>query len=261
MESPSEKYWKHSQVLLGQNRFDLAEQSLRKALEADPIHPLAPAALAWAMFRQYHTQEALDQAREAVRLRPEYGFAHYVAALAAGSREDFDGALAYAKEAVRLRPEIVRYHRILPGIHLVRDEFEQVVETAGRALQLQADDPVLQRMRAIGLAGLGRAEEAKTMVAEFLCCAPADPNAHLCAGHVYRLLREYADSEAAYRQSLALNPNLASGHGGLGLIRYQQELLADAKPFLEQATRLHDGDPEVRRALAAIRAAEQNCAT
>jgi tetratricopeptide (TPR) repeat protein len=78
----AESYYQIGQMALDNGDYALAQQECRKALEHDPKHGGALAALGIAAFRQKQYGEAIQSLQAAIAAAPEYQPAHYYYGLA-----------------------------------------------------------------------------------------------------------------------------------------------------------------------------------
>jgi Flp pilus assembly protein TadD len=127
------------------------------------------------------------------------------------------------------------------------DPLQQRVSAGRQAVELWPLEPQYR----LGLAwvlvrgGEFAAAEAQLAVADGL--SPDDPKVWAAWGELYALWGEleplrYAQAETAYRQALALAPNVATYHTALGLVLAHQGLLEEGAAELERAVDLDATD-------------------
>ncbi len=73
-------HFERGQLLYQQSRYDLAEESFRRALADDPDFVMAHACLALCMLERQEWKEATAEAERAIGLAPDMPFVHYVLA-------------------------------------------------------------------------------------------------------------------------------------------------------------------------------------
>jgi tetratricopeptide (TPR) repeat protein len=243
--------WQNGTSLMKERRFEEAENAFLQILAIDSGHPVARSELARAVLLQHRHDEALQLANEAVRLRPRYGFARYVLACVLGEFERYDESFEQVDEALRLQPDRARFYSLRPLIHIDLDQYAEALAAVDQGLAVQADQVTLLRIRAICWAGLGCQEDAIQAVATF----EDDFYAHLYAAHVYRLLKQYGQSEAYYRRALEIDQRSLTAQFGLGLVYFEQGRFAEAKPLLQESLRLNPHARRARNALSEITSA------
>ena len=156
--------------------FAAAHEAARRAVAIDARDEVAQTALGSAEIFMGQHDSAVARLRDAVELNPNFTWAHGDLGLAltfAGQAED---AVAPFNEAVRLSPRdpfcFLWFYLLGLATFLVgrSDEALQHVE---RSLRLNPSIPGPYRVRAACLSELGRLEEARAALAEFLRFVPA----------------------------------------------------------------------------------------
>src|ERR1041384_4192118 len=109
-----------AQLLLDQDRFDLAEKELRQELTLDPENAYARALLATCLAEQERLPEAIAEAQAAVGLAPDFSFCHYVLGHVLFDAHRLKEAETAAKEAIRLNPENADQFALLSSIYISR---------------------------------------------------------------------------------------------------------------------------------------------
>lgn len=155
-----------------------AELVLRRALATDPDDAGLRAALVQVLLAIGRPQEALEHAERTVALAPEVGYGHALRSLALGAdlrrRRD---AVDAAREAVRLDPEEPFHHRVLAVACLRSRWWPEALDAAGRAVALDPEDADAHGVLGAALMGSGRADEAEAAYREALRLEPGDGDA------------------------------------------------------------------------------------
>ena len=208
-------YLTRAQILMDQNRYEMAIAELGKAMAADPedadLHALT--ALCHSELDQH--REAIESARTSIRLDPEYGFAHYALANAFFQNDEVDNALAAIHEALRLNPEASSYHGLAGNLHLAKRSWRDALAAADRGLTLDAEDVHCMHVRGLALKQLNRSEEASEILEEALRKDP--DNAHNHAHQGWQMIEQahYDQAQYHFREALRIDPNLEWARSGM----------------------------------------------
>lgn len=170
--------------------------------------------------------------------------------------------------------------------------FEAATDWYGQALDLAPDDPLLRQSQAVALIGLGRMDEAQSLLEGILELRPDDPYAlselgiiHLNRGELAQarqvfehaaetappryscpweglglvMLREGAteQAEGALAKAIELNPGVEyKKYNALARIRIEQGRLDEARTLLRSSIQNHPYDEEARELLEELTAQE-----
>jgi adenylate cyclase len=138
-----------------------------------------PTALAWAahalafLGRDY--EGGLAASNRAVRLAPNSGPVLYLGAWSRLYVGDWRTAVAWTERAIRLSPVdpgMSYFTAALGAAYFVGERYEEAVEWARRAIHDHPGYLVALRLLAVGLARLGRLEEAHAAIPALLAAAP-----------------------------------------------------------------------------------------
>ena len=122
-------------MLIGQGRFEMAEQELRRLLGEFPEHAQAHAMLAVCLTRdEQKLVEATESAQKAVMLEPDEPYSHYIHSLVRWKRNHFPEAQAAIAEAIRLNPYDADYFAQSSPVASVDSRLECVSEGCGIGL-------------------------------------------------------------------------------------------------------------------------------
>jgi tetratricopeptide (TPR) repeat protein len=159
-------------------RHEEAELLLRRALASDADDPGLRAALAHVLLARGETAEALVHAERTVALAPDVGYGHALrsAVLSTDLRRRRD-AVDAAREAVRLDPEEAFCHGALARACLRARWFPEALDAAERAAALDPEDADAHRLRGAALMALGRPADAEDAFREALRLDPEDGDA------------------------------------------------------------------------------------
>jgi tetratricopeptide (TPR) repeat protein len=144
-----------------------AYQSASKAVAVDPRDAASHAALAACEGFMGRPADAIARAQLAIDLDPNFAWAHGNLGFALTLSGRGDEAVAPFNEALRLSP---RY--LLAFALFVAGRYEEALHTTETSLRENASVPGAYRVRAASLSELGRIDEARLALADFLHLVP-----------------------------------------------------------------------------------------
>ncbi len=196
-----------ARLLLGQQRYDLAEQEWRKVLGEDPDDAEAHAGLALCLCERERFDEAEAESRLALAAAPRADFVHYVSAHVLRARKRFAEAHAAIAEAIALDPHDADYRAFLAGLHAQRAEWSECLVAADAGLALDPESDGCANWRALALTHLDRRDEAGEAIAGALARSPENSLTHANQG--WALLHRSQPKEALghFREALRLDPS------------------------------------------------------
>lgn len=196
-----------AQFLLEQERYDLAEQELRRAIASDPDEPLAHVQLAAALVGQKRFQEALSEAKQAVQLAPDWSEAHAILASVFDDLEQYRQAEAAIREAVRLDPENADHHALHAHILVGQARWKEALASAERGLAIDAEHVTSANLRAVALVKLRRSDDASVVLNTALGRDPENPVTHANRGWALLEGGQHKPAMESFREALRLDPH------------------------------------------------------
>lgn len=237
-------------------------------------------------------QTSIDLLTRALEIDQTHADAFDVRSQAFGFIGDFENAIADARQAVRLNPDDETYHHNL-GQQLVGAEqydegmatFDQALATAERTREEGEPpyiEPLVSKVR-MHLQLAGKAEDAEARRNHYraaiaaadqaLQLAPQSAQAHVAKGLAFRMMEEYGEAVKAFTEALRLSPDDAEvlfrrgivwyylGESSLAMADFRQSSdinYRDVRPYMWQGfTYANDGD-YYDAVLAYSQALEQN---
>jgi tetratricopeptide (TPR) repeat protein len=172
-EAESETYL--GDLLMRSERFDDAEERLKRALQLNPLLASAHAAMGQLLLRQENAGDAVGYFQRAVELDPTNHLAHYYFASSIEGRSrrlsDADWNLARSEllKSVELAPHFVAATQMLANLNLSRNaEIPQTVELLRRARTYAPGNETLAVILAFALARTTERDAAREMAEEAL---------------------------------------------------------------------------------------------
>lgn len=204
-----------AKVLLEQNRMDLAEEHLRRALSEDPDDGLIHEDLAYCLLHLDRDQEALEAANQAIARMPENPRAFMIRGNALMALERQSEAREALEEARRLDPEDAGIHALLAQWHIGARDWLRALAEADRGLKLDPEHDGCANYRAFALTQLGRAEEAEASLQARLNRDPENAWTHAHRGMSLLHQGQAKQAAEAFRESLRLEPGNEFARNGL----------------------------------------------
>lgn len=204
-----------ARLLLGQGRYELAEQELRQAIVEEPEPAAAHALLALCCCERDRFDEATREAQTAIAREPNLAFAHYIYGHVLLCRHRTDEAYEAAREALRLDPESAAHHALVSQIRMEERRWTEALEAAERGLEVDSEDVACNNLRAAALVKLGRRAEAGATIESALARDPENAATHANQGWV--LLHEGDPRKAMehFREALRLEPGHEWARAGI----------------------------------------------
>ncbi|MEM7367280.1 MAG: tetratricopeptide repeat protein [Bacteroidota bacterium] len=203
------------QLLLSQERYEMAEQEIRQDMGNHLHHPLARVFLGIALMGQDRKEEALAEAEAAIGLDPDFPFAHNLRGrimFQLGNHKEAEKSL---QEAIRLDPSDADHFVHLAYVHFNKTKWEEALQTVEQGLSLNPEHVGGLNLRARLLVKLGRSPEASQSFEASMNKDPENSYTHLSMG--WALLEEGDHKQALehFREAVRLDPDNESARGGL----------------------------------------------
>jgi tetratricopeptide (TPR) repeat protein len=202
-------------ILARQGKLPAAERELDKAVALAPQDPNTLSMVGKAREQMGKRSEGIVLLRKVVALRPDLAAAHLDLALALADRYDLAGALAETSEAVRLAPQsgVVHFYRGRVLYDLGRiTEAQPEFETARRIVP-QMPEP--RYYLALIDKQEGKFSLAAGLLEETVKLQPRNVMAWYLLGQCYEQQSETGKAVTAWRQAIAIDPNLSQALFGL----------------------------------------------
>lgn len=200
------QHLQRAQLLVDQNRFDLAEQEIGQVLVDDPQNAMAHLLLSICYKHTQRYKEATREAEMAIQLQPDNSRCHLILASVYLMRDRYAEAQTAVEEALRLDPYDESNYAIMSSIQFEQRHWSAALEYAEKGLEIDPDDPTCLSMRSLSLERLGKGDVAVQSAEESLARNPDDSYAH--ATHAWALLNkgEHKQAQESFREALRLDP-------------------------------------------------------
>lgn len=205
------------------HRPELAERELRRWLAVYPESAHGHALLAWSLAMQDRADPAVQAAREAVRLDPEWSYTHIVLGEIHLHFRQNEDAERCARAALEADPGDVGGYAVLSAALLNqkwRFRGREALRAAEAGLAADPGDPACARLRAQALSRLMRHKAAREAAAYALTLGPELSENHAAAGWIALAAGDRAHSSELLRQALRLDPTNEDARKGLHAATY-----------------------------------------
>jgi tetratricopeptide (TPR) repeat protein len=166
-------------------------------------------------FETGDVKGSITQLEAALRLNPNNPQARYDLGHALVANKQPERARYEFSEAIRWAPGNLSARLELAQIQLDSSEFGKAVVTAEEALAYRPGDRTAHLIRAIGLRGMKKYEEARAELSSMVAANPKNPDALYQLAVLDAIVGRWKEAEAGYRKSYDVNP--ASTRGLLAL--------------------------------------------
>ncbi len=259
----------HALDLLGvvrvlQKRDTEADELFRRAGQAKPDFAPAHAHLGLLDVQRGHSEEAVPELREALRLDP--GRSDASAALihilenqaqAAATAGESEKALALLIDARKYAPDNPDVHFQLGIVALRMSLWQDAANAFQQTLKVRENDALALYNLGRAFMGLAEFEEAREQFVRYIAVRPDDPSGYCALGMTLAALQRSAEAKAQFERSIAVAPAMASAgaptqtesYYRLGLLDLESKDLESAAKNLRQVL---DRKPQHSGAMTAL---------
>ncbi len=232
----------HGNLLIQQERFEMAEQAYRQHLAEEPNDGLAHSQLAMSLLGQKRPDDALAAAREGVGLLPDFSYSHYVLGEILLELKKVKEAEEAAREAMSLDPEDPDLPALLAQIFQVRRNWKSVLEFAEQGLALDPEHIACNNFRAHALQMLNRHDEAGVTLESTLDHAPENPWTHANQGWNFLRQGDHQTAIQHFKESLRIDPgNEYARQGIIEALKARSVIYRPILAYFVWCSRLSEG--------------------
>ncbi len=152
-----------------------AAQYANRAIEIDAMDPYANAVMGFILTYQGRHDAGIELTRRATELNPSFALAYHLQGVGHMFNGEPEAGIAAINQALRLSPfDHLRpvWLSTLSAVHYLAKDYKSALEVADTAIQTWPKYVLAQRGRANALAQLGRMDEARQALADFLALSP-----------------------------------------------------------------------------------------
>ena len=194
--------------------------------------------LANAYSKEGKIDQAIETAKMAVQLRPDYGIAHFNLGNLYASQGRFDLAQNHLEETLRLYPNYAEAHSNFGQLLAQQGELKGSIREFRKAIDLNPSlgGPYLNL--GMALAKQGRVNDAIQALRQAVSLAPQSVDARFSLGMVYAAQEAYDQAAEQLTEVLRLRPSFAPAHQGLAQLLSLQGKKEEAAKHYQEAIRL-----------------------
>ena len=204
-----------ARALIDVDNMDAALAELREALTHDPESVYAHYLASVCLGRLGRNAVAKFEAKEAIRLDPDFPYAYWALANVALDEEKYGEGLRAIDTALSMCPTEALFLATKSVLLFDSDKPKQALEFAENALEFDPEDETARHVRALALVRLGRQNQAEAEVLENL-----RENADSSVVWHQRGIQLFAqgrldEARTAFLESLRIDPENTSAQTGL----------------------------------------------
>jgi tetratricopeptide (TPR) repeat protein len=219
-----------------------SEKWVRQFLSAQPASPEGLYLFGYVLFRQGRHEDAVVALRDALAKQPENADAHRILGLSYFQMDQKIEARKELQAAVRINPSLSEAHYFLGRVNYTLNRFGEAREAFEKAIQLQPQFMKAYDNLGLTLDALG---EWQSAIKAFRQAIDLNEELKTNSKWPYLNLAEvllkqnlYSQSIPYFQRALAIDPNWAKAHSGLGKALLREGKSEEAKSSFLAAIRL-----------------------
>ncbi len=226
-------------------RMILQEAMMRHRAAQDPSDYMAHFNLGAAMQAMGKPEEAIEEYRRVLDLRPDDAIARNSLGAALQSMGRIDEAIPEYQRALKARPDYFDARYNLGSALLAGGKAEEAAAEFAEILTAKPDDSDAHANLARALAMQGKMVEAGAEFESALRVDPQNADAHYGLGRVFAAQGDLSRAVVEFEAALRIAPSSAGAHSDLGTVLAMQGNFERAVSEFEAALRI---DPELKEA-------------
>jgi tetratricopeptide (TPR) repeat protein len=203
-------------ALAGLGRTDEAIEQYRLALAIKPDYVAAYNNLGLAFANRGEAEAAIALYRKALEINGDYVFAYNNLGLALAGVGRAEEAVEQYEQALKIKPDYVEAHDNLGRALARRGAMDEAIAHFRRALEINADYAPAHKSLGLALAGRGQLREAIEQYRLALKINPGYLEAHYNLGNALADGGHLEEALAEYRTALEIKPDYVDARIGLG---------------------------------------------
>ena len=210
-------------LALHQVRYWRSSESLwTRAMAVTPDNYFAQANLAYVLWRDGRSAEAIPLFRESLRIRPDFAEVHNNLGVALAGQGEAREARTHFIEAVRIDPRYVAARDNLTAIEMRLRTLDSGLARVAADVRSRPRDVVARNELGAALAAQGRIDEAAEQFREAIRIDANQPDVHFNLGAMLQQRGRVRDAIEEYRIALRLDPRHKAARDALAGLSAEQ---------------------------------------
>jgi len=202
-------------LLLEQNRYQAAEQEIKKVLAVEPQNDHALAILARCYMNDGQHDKGIETINKAISIEPNESFYFYLLGFGYYQKDMFIPAKENLGKAIQLNPYNPEFFGLLAFIFLDEKKYEEALQHANEGLELDPENITCLNARSRALSKLKRNTEAEETISDTLSNDPDNKFTHTTVGWNYFERGNHKKAEHHFREALRIDAGFESARLGL----------------------------------------------
>jgi tetratricopeptide (TPR) repeat protein len=199
-------------ALLAVRAYEEAEQQTRRAVALKPDFAEAHNNLGFALVALRRPEEAIAHCGRAIELRPGFAEAHNNFGNALTGLKRRDEAIAHYRRAIALKPDYAEAHHNVGNLLSAQRHYADAIPHFEKALALKPDFAEALGNFAMALTGVNRHDEALPYYERSIALAPGLADLHAGYSNQLMILGRLEQAQREIERAIALAPARAEFH-------------------------------------------------
>ena len=212
-----------------------SEMAFRKALERDPNIGAARNYLGNILLQQNRLDLAIQEFGEAIRLNPNLGSAYYNLGVALQKQGQKEAAITAYRQALVVTPTLADAHYNLGVLFYEQDQRQDAISAYEQAINLDRNHENAYFNLAIVQQQEGQVESAISAYREVLKIDPENSVAYNNLGSLLVNQGKIAEAINIYKAAILQDPKNTSAYYNLGVALYNQGVFKESAQALRRA--------------------------
>lgn len=235
-------YASHQQVQLWQN----SETLFRHTADVTKNNYLAYNNLGYYLSNRGQTEEAIENYRKAIAIKPDYDDAWNNLGYALAAQKRYQEAIKCYERALQIKPNHIEVHNNLGNALSDAGHVDEAVPHYEFVLARKPEHADAHNNYGVVLAMKGQYAQAIEHFHLALKYKPGYASAHSNLGNTFAMQHKFDEALAEYQQALALNPNDPQAHNNVANVYSEQSKFDQAIAEYEAALKLNPDNPETQ---------------
>jgi tetratricopeptide (TPR) repeat protein len=223
----------------------------RDTIAKNPASWMACNNLAGVLLESGRTAEALSEAEQTLRIKPDCAEGHYNLGNVLVSVGKVDEGIEHYQHALRINPKIAAAHYRLGLAFAQQGRMPEAMDHWEQALRINPEYADVHVKLGLALAQQGRMQEAIDHWEQALRINPDDADVHFKLGLAFAQEGQMPEAVEHWEQVLRVNPDFPGAHGYLGIALWAQGKWPEAAGQLQRELQIHPDDAQAHYYLGA----------